>query len=347
MKIKELSQEAFETIMSKVLIQIDDSFETPPEILWVNGNPIATLGNFSASTGKAKAKKTFNVSAIVCAALKDEEVLQYSALLPNGKKRILYIDTEQSRFHCVKVLSRIVKQIGISAFNSNNLIFVSLREQTPEMRISFINEALKRIKGLGLVIIDGIRDLLFDINNPTESTEIISLLMKWSSEHNLHIHCVLHLNKNDDNARGHLGTELNNKAETVLLITKSTKDKNVSEVWAKCMRNKEFTPFAFSVTEDGLLELAMNYTFEEGKTEQPFSLLELSEEQHRQALERGIGDNLIQGYSNLIAALKDGYDSIGFERGKNAIVALNKFLVNKRIIIKEGGGYRYNRNFVY
>jgi hypothetical protein len=32
----------------------------------------------------------------------------------------------------------------------------------------------------------------------------------------IHIHTILHQNKADENARGHIGTELNNKAETVL-----------------------------------------------------------------------------------------------------------------------------------
>ncbi len=51
------------------------------------------------------------------------------------------------------------------------------------------------MEGIGLVIIDGIRDLMYDINSPSESSELINLLMRWSSEYNLHIHTVLHLNK--------------------------------------------------------------------------------------------------------------------------------------------------------
>ena len=60
---------------------------------------------------------------------------------------------------------------------------------------------------MGLLIIDGIRDLMYDINSPSESTDLINLLMRWSSGYNLHIHTVLHLNKGDDNTRGHIGTE--------------------------------------------------------------------------------------------------------------------------------------------
>ena len=35
---------------------------------------------------------------------------------------------------------------------------------------------------------------------------------------------MLHLNKGDNNVRGHIGTEMSNKAETVLVITKSAEN---------------------------------------------------------------------------------------------------------------------------
>ena len=60
--------------------------------------------------------------------------------------------------------------------------------------------------------------------------------MEWSSKYDLHIHCVLHQNKGDNNVRGHIGTEMNNKAETVLVITKSTTNPDISEVKALYQR---------------------------------------------------------------------------------------------------------------
>ncbi len=53
---------------------------------------------------------------------------------------------------------------------------------------------LENMPDVGLLIIDGIRDLMYDINSPSESTDLINLLMRWSSGYNLHIHTVLHLN---------------------------------------------------------------------------------------------------------------------------------------------------------
>ena len=69
---------------------------------------------------------------------------------------------------------------------------------------------------LGFVVIDGIRDLVYDINSPSEATCVISKLMQWTDEYQIHLHTILHQNKSDENARGHIGTEINNKAETVI-----------------------------------------------------------------------------------------------------------------------------------
>ena len=92
-----MQKEDFAALWKTIHLKVTDTYEVPPEILWVNGSTIGTLGNFSASTGKAKSKKTFNISAIVAAALKNDEVLKYSAYLPPNKRKILYVDTEQSK----------------------------------------------------------------------------------------------------------------------------------------------------------------------------------------------------------------------------------------------------------
>ena len=57
------------------MLSLEKEYEQEPEVLKIGGVPIGTLGNFSASIGKAKSKKTFNVSAMVAAALSEKEVL--------------------------------------------------------------------------------------------------------------------------------------------------------------------------------------------------------------------------------------------------------------------------------
>ena len=333
-----MTKDEFRVIWQSIHLKVTDKYTVPPEALRVNGSTIGTLGNFSASTGKAKSKKTFNVSAIVAAALTNREVLCYSASFPDDKRKVIYIDTEQSKFHCQKVMKRILHLAELPVdVDCPNLLFVAMRELSPEKRRTVIDYMLSNISGIGLVVIDGIRDLMYDINNPTESTEIINLLMRWSSSYNLHIHTVLHLNKGDDNTRGHIGTELNNKAETVLQVTKSQMDANISEVKAMHIRDKDFEPFAFRINEESLPELVVGYECQP-KAER-VALTDLPEVKHQEALTYAFRNGSIQGYDTLIAALKEGYATIGYERGRNTLVALNKWLMQRGMIVKHDKTY--------
>jgi len=324
-------------ILAASQIRATDTYETPPQIIWIDNSTIATLGNFSASTGKAKSKKTFNVSALVAASLAGRQVLNYRAHLPEGKRRILYVDTEQSRFHCHTVLERILRLAGLPTKTDNeNLDFICLREYTPAVRIGVIDYALRQNKGYGLVIIDGIRDLMLDINSTGESVEVINKMMEWSSRYDLHIHCVLHLNKGDNNVRGHIGTEMSNKAETVLVISKSNDNPSVSEVHALHIREKEFKPFAFTVDDNGLPVIAEHHSFNGDIKQKPrMSFMDLSIEQHREALSVAFGDKPIKGFENMLQALMDSYAAIGFKRGRSVMVKLLQYLTdNLKLIIK-------------
>ena len=331
-------------ILNDALIKATDTYENPPQIIWVDNSTIATLGNFSASTGKAKSRKTFNVSAIVAASLAGGKVLNYRACLPEGKRRILYVDTEQSRFHCHGVLERILRLAGLpTTVDNENLDFIGLREYTPALRLQLIDYALRRDQSYGLVIIDGIRDLMYDINNAGESVELINKLMQWSSFYDLHIHCVLHLNKGDDNVRGHIGTELNNKAETVLVISKSSNHPEVSEVRSMHIRDKDFMPFAFQISEDGLPEAATGYSFEEvPKRNVRTNFRELPLELHQKALENAFKGKPIKGFENAVQALCTGYASIGFERGRSVMVKLLQYLTDElKLITKRDKCFYY------
>ena len=218
---KEVTPEAAVILWQASRLDLSEDYERAPEILKIHGSVIGTLGNFSASIGKAKSKKTFNVSAIVAAALKNGTVLSYTAELPENRRKILYVDTEQSSYHCAKVAKRILRMAGLpTGRNHKDLEFLVLRKYTPEERIAIVREAIYRTENVGLVVIDGIRDMVYDINSPSESTKVISLLMTWTGERHIHIHTILHQNKGDENARGHIGTELSNKAETVLQVEK-------------------------------------------------------------------------------------------------------------------------------
>ena len=347
------SREELAVYMEESIVSVTSAYEQSPVVLMVDDAIIGTLGNFSASIGKAKSKKTFNVSAIVASALSGNTVLHYRSMFPENKRKILYIDTEQGQHHCQQVLKRILRLAELPDDKKpDNLLMLSLRKFAPKIRLLIVEEAIGTIPDLGLVIIDGIRDFLYDINSSSESTYIISKFMQWTDDRQIHIHTVLHQNKNDEHARGHIGTELNNKAETIMQVEVDKEDKNISVVEAVHIRDREFEPFAFRINEEVLPEPVESYLPKEKKIGRPIKepfdpYKEIPESVHRAALVAAFANGNIGSYDEYLERLKEGYGLQNVKLGHNKAVKVATFLSNKRMVIKEGKGYAFNPEYHY
>lgn len=221
----------------------DNIPEAQPMIM--QGDRIAlSRGGILVMQGKAKAFKSFAVSGIVSAI--EDDCLGFT--MTEGVEKILYIDTEQASSHVKKVLIRIYRLCGWSQEHDNEKItMLAIREFNASERLEVIKEAINDLRP-DIVVIDGIRDLLADFNDVKESSRIINELMIITTTYNCGIITVIHTNKADNNARGHLGSELYNKAETVLQV--ANKDGTAS-VKPHHSRNIEIEPFSFRVV-DGL-----------------------------------------------------------------------------------------------
>ena len=230
---------------------------------------------------------------------------------------------------------------------------LALRKYSPEVRLAITEEAIGMIPDLGLVIIDGIRDFIHDINSPGESTDVISKFMQWTDDRQIHIHTVLHQNKNDEHARGHVGTELNNKAETVLQVEKDKGNGDISHVSAIHIRAMDFEPFAFRINDKILPELIEGYKPETKKPGRPEEekfdpYRHITEQQHRIALEAVFGLKEEYGYKELEDALIKSYTSIGVKLNHQKAVPLITMLRNKRMIVQENGRkYTFMPDFHY
>ena len=329
-------------------VRAADACEQSPAVLRVDGSVIGTLGNFSASIGKAKSKKTFNVAALTAEAMTNGTVLHYRASFPEGKRGILYIDTEQGRPHCQQVLRRILRLAGLpEEQDPDNLVMLTLRKFPPDMRLAIVDHAIGTIPHLGLVIIDGIRDLLYDINSPKEATDIISRFMQWTDDRQIHIHTILHQNKNDENARGHIGTELNNKAETVMQIEVDKEERSISVVEAIHIRDREFEPFAFRINSETLPELVEPYQPRKRGARRPAKgpfdpARDIPEDVHRAALDAVFAEGSIGSYRKYQERLKEGYELQGVKFGGNHATKVAAFLREQQMVIREDNVYRLN-----
>lgn len=201
----------------------------------------------SLITGKAKSRKTFFLSAIVAALAKNSQIL---TLKRCSSIKTLWIDTEQSIFHFHKAVKRAYEMANISLMqNFEDIIPLSFSILSTEQRIEKLKEAVEEYRP-DVIIIDGIRDFVLDINDIKESSRLKDLLMWIHHQYDCHICCVLHQNKADSNARGHLGTELTNKSETVFSLEPVA---NTTKVIPALCRNISFNQFSFEIDEESNL----------------------------------------------------------------------------------------------
>ena len=199
---------------------------------------VMTAGNISTVIGKAKSRKTFFTTLLIVGAI-NNRLQQFRSQLTGD---VVLFDTEQGKFHVWKITKRIENMMG--DFPDSIRVY-GLRPLTVAERIDTIEKYLY-LKEPQLVFIDGVRDLVTDINSAEQATEIVGKLMRWSYDLHCHICCVLHQNKADDNARGHIGTEIVNKSESVLSVSK-TKDKSYSLVKSEYTRGMETKEFKFTI----------------------------------------------------------------------------------------------------
>ena len=284
----------------------------PPQIAWQLSNlkkegyaTLGTLGNFSLIIGKAKSRKSFFVNIAVSTAISNDLILKrFRGDLPREQSDVLYFDTEQGKYHVQLALKRICRQVNIK--EPANLHVYHLRSKTPMERLQIIESVIYDNSKTGFVIIDGIKDLVTSINDEEQATMISSKLMKWSEERNIHIVTVLHQNKSDNNARGHIGTELINKAETVLSVTKAEADTNISIVEPQQCRNFEPETFAFEIIDE-LPVIAENFEIRTETKKTRFDVTTIESYQKYKLLTEVFskGDSFL--YGKLIEQLKIAY----------------------------------------
>ncbi|MBN2571314.1 MAG: hypothetical protein JXA68_04240 [Ignavibacteriales bacterium] len=248
----------YEQLKNKLFIDTDSVIEKPPICLSIvqhgKNYRFGTLGNFSCIGGKGKARKGFLVSAIIASCLGYSNILNFNAHLTIGKKIVLF-DTEQGDYDLQIAAKRAIRLNNLNQHPDYFDVY-ALRQLTTSDRVYFIEQYLEKTKDVGIIFIDGIRDLLIDINNTDQSTELTTKLMQWTKVYNIHICVILHENPGSDKLRGHLGTEITNKAETVISVEKPKENQDLSIVIPKATRGTiPFKEFAFLINEYGLPEL--------------------------------------------------------------------------------------------
>ena len=185
---------------------------TPHQFLFSwNDKPCFARGELVALTGKAKSGKTYVCSLLMALAIRQQ--IMGIQRIQDDPLKVLWIDTEQSADSTHEILSlRMTQLLGQAVPNEQYFVY-NFRQDNWQERLSLVIACINQ-HNPDLVIFDGIRDVVGDINNYQEAQNVLGKLLSLASVSNACIVCVLHQNKSleDKTLRGALGTELQNKS---------------------------------------------------------------------------------------------------------------------------------------
>ena len=216
--------------------------------------PIGTYGNFSFVQAPPKTKKTFFISLLASVYLGTANNFGGKLKGHRENKSVIHIDTEQGKWHAQKVFKRVLDMNNCDYSKFYHTF--GLRTLNFKTRIQFIEYCLEhKVEDTGLLILDGIADLVSDVNNIEESNACIQKIMEWSQNYKCHIICVIHSNFGSDKPTGHLGSFLEKKTETQIQLEANTVNKEWVTVRCKRSRGYSFETFSFKVNEIGLPEI--------------------------------------------------------------------------------------------
>lgn len=264
---KETTIDEIDEFIKKSFINLDIPVAKPPVIMRIKAymgtsfgySRVFTLGNFSAITGKSKSKKTYLATLLLTASVKNNYYdMVFEASLPSSRTGVLLFDTEQSNYDAYITAKRVYDLLG---YSDERFGAFDLREFTPIERCKIIERTLEKMcNNISFVVIDGIADLAMAINDEIEASRVVSLLMKWTKKYNIHIVNIIHQNKNDEYATGHLGSAILKKSECIISVKKDISDTSQSEVKCDLIRGAgDFDDFTFRIDEFGLPRVIDNY----------------------------------------------------------------------------------------
>ena len=229
-----------------LLIHRFDCRQRPKEsapVYYLGEIPICTAGNLTTILAAPKAGKTAFFGAMMAATLKPDDAtcdtFGIRSSNPLGHA-LIHFDNEQSPSDHWKVLDCAMRRAKLTE-QPPWLLSYCLTGFNPVTLQAHIFAQIQRARtafgGIHSILIDGYADLVLDVNDSKESQLTVTELHKFSIAAFCPIVGILHYNPGSEKGRGHLGSQLERRAETNLALSKD-KGSAMTEVWSDKQRNE-------------------------------------------------------------------------------------------------------------
>ncbi|MBL7815208.1 MAG: AAA family ATPase [Saprospiraceae bacterium] len=189
--------------------------------------PIILQGTINIVQGKTGTHKSrfaellcslFLVNAATC----NTDFLEFiSALFPVA---VVYIDTERGmKDEFPLTVQRIREKAGFDkTFKIDNFYPISIAKAERHERVEAVKQWLEYVQGQTslplFVVLDVVTDCVVSFNNDKDSLKLFDDLRNFADDCNATFLLLIHENPFSDKARGHTGTEGQNKASTIIQI---------------------------------------------------------------------------------------------------------------------------------
>jgi DnaB-like helicase N terminal domain/AAA domain len=294
------SQDAIRQLKDR---EFNPRIEPPPlrAIFTLAGIPISTPGNLGTVTSAIKTGKSAVIGAMAAAAMphgQEADLLGFSSSNPKSMA-LLWFDSEQSPddfWHCV---SRSIRRAGLDS-PPPWLHAYCLTGLGHKRAWACLTEATKRAAdvhgGVHSMLIDGLADLVGDVNDAAESNAFVAELHDMAIQRDCPIIGVIHFNPGSEKSRGHLGSQVERKAETNLALEKDATD--ITVIFSTKNRRGSIPKSRgprFSYSEEAGMHVAVESRSSARDTERREALLALAED--------AFADHPAMRYSDLISTV--------------------------------------------
>jgi hypothetical protein len=315
-----------------------------PALLHQKGESSIYPNTISIIQGQSGVHKS-GIAQLICSSLikkteHNQSLLGFELQESAADIHVLYIDTErnlvdQFPFAIQKILIQGGYNISDNPKNLHYISFVSIpRKERQDLLDTYLKYYTKTIHGHLVVVLDVSTDFLGDFNSVNDTMVLSDLMNMMINQHNVTFICVIHENPGSEKARGHFGTEMFNKASTVIQVADVKNDRGIVgnyQLNYKKNRNTKRLPtlyFKYDEENRGLVEL---------DAESVKELLDSQKKMNQRAQVIKILESLFETKDNVFReeTLVSIENNFGV-KDRTAETRLNEVLKNEVIISKNG-----------
>jgi hypothetical protein len=202
-------------------------------VFYLKSTAVCTKGNLTSITAQSKVGKSSFLSGVLASTFKDPDHGgdTFAVRSENSAGRaLIHFDTEQHAKDHERMLDLVMRRAGQTTLPA--WLNSYPRKGTSAERLRLELETLlkyhaKKFGGIHSVHLDGVADMVIDVNDPGETNPFVSWLEHLSVTYDCPFLLVLHLNPvttkdSIHKSRGHLGSHLQRKCETDIRLKKET-----------------------------------------------------------------------------------------------------------------------------